>query len=76
MKLQKPASCPQVYHRSQSGACVWMKPQGWAPYHPVGNDVRVHPHFWVHADQVPPEGLALQLFPQSLPCSDVPDINS
>lgn len=51
-------------------------PERLAAYHPVGDDVRVHPHLWVHTDQVPPEGLTLQLLPQSLPCSDVPDVNS
>lgn len=50
-------------------------PEAVAPYQAIGNDVCVHPHLWVHADQVPPEGFAPQLFSQGLPCSDVPNVD-
>lgn len=75
MRLKAPVLSPDPGSLSGPPFCVCMKPQGAAPYHPVGNDVRVHPHLWVHADQVPPESLALQLFPQSLPRRDVPDVD-
>lgn len=38
-------------------------PEKLAAYHSIGNDVGIHPHLWIHTDQVPPEGFALQLLP-------------
>lgn len=55
---------------------VWGGKCKPGPYHTIGDGIWVHSHFWVHADKVPPEGLALELFPQGLPFWNVPNINS
>lgn len=46
------------------------------PYHPIGDSIWVHSHFWIDADKIPPKGLALELLPQGLPLRNITNINS